>query len=144
MKAAIILAMLPVGIASSLLQRPEPAPVLSPQPVQVDTFKQRFEGSYPVHTFKERWWPGEGLPFDQRWAPVREIQPTVVRTITITKPPPAPAQEVVAAEPEPEPIPLPPRRPALRGKPRPTRVADICQRHGMHRVDYGRTWRCRK
>jgi len=142
MKATIILAMIPLGIAATFLPRwPDP------QPAVAETFVQRFEAVYPKHTFEERWWPGEGLPLPQASPPVDLLAPKVIRTIRITKDAVEPPQEVAAV---PEVVPLPePRpkiepRPVVKIKPRPIRVADICTRHGMHRVDYGRTWRCRR
>jgi hypothetical protein len=151
MRASVILAMIPLGIATTFLPRwPDP------QPAQAETFVQRFEAVYPKHTFEERWWPGEGLPFDQHWQPpqpgkgpaieqgsppVDLLAPKVVRTIRITRDAVELPQEVAAV---PEVVPLPEPRPSVRFKPRPIRVADICQRHGMHRVDYGKRWRCRK
>jgi hypothetical protein len=136
MRATVILAMIPLGIATAFLPRwPDP------QPAVAETFVQRFEAVYPKHTFEERWWPGEGLPLPQASPPVDLLAPKVIRTIRITKDAVEPPQEVSAV---PEVVPLPEPWPAIRLKPRSIRVADICQRHGMHRVDYGRTWRCRK
>jgi hypothetical protein len=148
MRAAVILAMIPLGIAATFLPRwPDP------QPAVAETFVQRFEAVYPKHTFEQRWWPGEGLPLPQASLQNDLLAPKVIRTIRITKADVEPPQEVSAVA---EVVPLPEPRPkganpsaGIGGsppkfKPRPTRVADICQRHGMHRVDYGKTWRCRR
>ena len=158
MRATIILAMIPLGVATAFLPRwPDPRPAVA------ETFVQRFEAVYPKHTFEERWWPGEGLPLPQASPPVDLLAPKVIRTIRITKDAVEPPQEVsgrsagegagpaaggarpsgvARANTEIEGRTVP--SPVLRIKPRPIRVADICTRHGMHRVDYGRTWRCRR
>jgi hypothetical protein len=134
MRASVILAMIPLGIATTFLPRwPDP------QPAQAETFVQRFEAVYPKHTFEERWQPVEALLEAQGSPPVDLLAPRVVRTIRITKDAVEPPREVAAV---PEAAHLPEHRPKI--KPRPIRVADICQRHGMHRVDYGKRWRCRK
>jgi len=137
MKATVILAMIPLGLATAFLPRGP-----DPQPAKAETFKQRFEAVYPKHTFEERWWPGEGLPDAQGSPPVDLLAPKVVRTIRITKDAVAPPQEVEPVAEAPLPVPRP--HTTIKPKVRPIRVADICARHGMHRVDYGRTWRCRK
>lgn len=65
--------------------------------------------------------------FHQRWEPVMSLPPaTVVRVVTQSVPVPEPARLAPAL---------------LRS--RPARL-DICTRHRMHKVYYGRTWRCRK
>jgi hypothetical protein len=148
MKATVILAMIPLGLATAFLPRwPDP------QPAKAETFKQRFEPVHPMHTFEERWQPVEALLEAQRSPPVDLLAPKVVRTIRITKDAVAPPQtdnsdivdnimsNVVGSRGD---LADMKRAPVLRPKPRPIRVADICARHGMHRVDYGRTWRCRK
>lgn len=140
MKAAVVLAIIPLGIAATLLPEPRSpftGPKIPPQ-AHADTFRERFEAVYPVHTFEQRWWPGEGVTFDERWAPVSRPGFRLIRTVPITKPPPEPIPEVGHEPP-----------PAARGvvphpKPRPTRVADICTQHGLRKVTTGRTWRCRK
>jgi len=137
MKATVILAMIPLGIAATFLPRwPDP------QPAQAETFAQRFETVYPKHTFEERWQPVEALLEAQRSPPVDSLAPKVVRTIRITKDALEPPQEVEPVAEAPLPVPRP--HTTIKPKVRPIRVADICARHGMHRVDYGRTWRCRK
>ena len=84
MRAAIILAMIPLGIATAFLPRwPDPQPAVAG--VRQDSFMARFEAVYPKHTFEERWWPGEGLPLPQASPPVDLLAPKVIRTIRITK-----------------------------------------------------------
>lgn len=161
MKSAItLLALIPLAIAATFLPEPK-LPYVGPRvppAAQADTFKQRFEPVYPRHTFAERWWPGDGsfapdpLTFEQRWAPVEQSWGRRVRTISITKPPDPPqeALEAIATA-----VPLPRERPShetplakmpgsIRPKPRPIRVADICSKHGMHKVVTGKSWRCRR
>jgi hypothetical protein len=163
MKATVILAMIPLGIAATFLPRwPDP------QPAVAETFVQRFEAVYPKHTFEERWWPGEGLPLPQASPPVDLLAPKVIRTIRITKDAVEPPQEV-AEVPLPRERPPPDnsdivdrimgnvvgsrgdladmeRAPVPRTRHRPNRVADICQRHGMHKqvTRGGKSWRCQR
>lgn len=118
----------------------------------------------PPFKFEARWEPVKEIPkpreltFEERWEPVRQlpqmlrqennlIEPRIipVRTISIRKEDVVPAVhveqvEVAAAEEIPLPVPRPqPRVRSIRKA-----QLDICQRHGMHRVDYGRRWRCRR
>jgi len=153
MKPALLLAMIPLAILGTLTPEPRSpwtggkTPTIAAQAGE-------------VNTFEERWWPGDGsfapnpLTFEQRWEPVEQAWGRRVKTITITKPPPEPSQEAVAAINNA--VPLPQARPGHgenstenrnflpKAKPRPTRVADICAKHGMRKVETGRTWRCRK
>lgn len=157
--AMTLLALIPLALAATFLPEPK-SPYVGPKvppAAQADSFKQRFEPVYPRHTFAERWWPGDGsfapdpLTFEQRWAPVEQTWGRRVKTISITKPPPEPPHEAVAAINTA--VPLPVARPGTGGnpppaaggsRPRPIRVADICTRHGMRKVETGRTWRCKK
>jgi hypothetical protein len=113
---------------------------------QSDIERDGFKRAYPVHTFEERWWPGEGLPVEQPKPYSDYPLIKVVKTVRITPPlpePPVMQPEIrTAVWHEPAEIPARVTRPAV--KPRPTRVADICARHGMRRVDYGKRWRCRR
>ena len=153
MKPVLLLAMIPLALMGTLT--PEPR---SPWTgVKTPTIAAQAQ---EVNTFEERWWPGDGsfapnpLTFEQRWAPVEQAWGRRVKTITITRPPPEPPQEAVAAINNA--VPLPQARSGHgenstenrnflpKAKPRPTRVADICAKHGMRKVETGRTWRCRK
>jgi len=153
-KPALLLAMIPLALMGTLTPEPRSpwtGPTQSPIAAQAGE----------VHTFVERWWPGdasfapEPLTFEQRWAPVEQTWGRRVRTILIVKPPPGPSQEALEAIATA--APLPRERPAYetplasmpgsaRPKPRPIRVADICARHGMHKqvTNGGKSWRCRK
>jgi len=153
MKPVLLLAMIPLALMGTLT--PEPR---SPWTgVKTPTIAAQAQ---EVNTFEERWWPGDGsfapnpLTFEQRWAPVEQAWGRRVKTITITRPPPEPPQEAVAAINNA--VPLPQARSGHgenstenrnflpKAKPRPIRVADICAKHGMRKVETGRTWRCRK
>jgi len=153
MKPALLLAMIPLALMGTLT--PEPR---SPWTgVKTPTIAAQAQ---EVNTFAQRWWPGDGsfapnpLTFEQRWEPVEQAWGRRVKTITITKPPPEPSQEAVVAinnaVPLPQARPRGENPPAAEGgshpkvKPRPIRVADICAKHGMRKVETGRTWRCRK
>ena len=154
MKPALLLAMIPLALMGTLTPEPRSpwtGPTQSPIAAQAGE----------VHTFVERWWPGdasfapEPLTFEQRWAPVEQTWGRRVRTIPITKSPPGASQEALEAIATA--APLPRERPAYetplanmpgsaRPRPRPIRVADICARHGMHKqiTNGGKSWRCRK
>lgn len=113
-------------------------------------------------TFEQRWEPVKQLPamvdhspreltFEERWEPVKpliqlqhkmdrleeELQPRIipVRTITVKQE----SVEVADATAE---TPLP--APRQKGRIIKKVSLDVCQRHGMHKVHYGRTWRCRR
>jgi hypothetical protein len=95
-----------------------------------------------VDTFNDRWWPAEGFPteplsFEDRWAPVELLLAKRVRVIPITMVRVAAAEPVLAIAEAIKDVPVPKERPAVP-------VRDVCSRHKMHRVDYGRTWRCRR
>jgi len=154
MKHAIWLAMIPLAILGTLTPEPR-SPYTGPRQSPIAAQAQE------VNTFEERWWPGDGsfapnpLTFEQRWEPVEQAWGRRVKTITITKPPPEPSQEAVAAINNAVPLPRPRSGQgensaesngvsSLRPKPRPIRVADICAKHGMRKVETGRTWRCRR
>jgi hypothetical protein len=142
MKHAIWLAMIPLAILGTLTPEPR-SPYTGPRQSPIAAQAQE------VNTFEERWWPGDGsfapnpLTFEQRWAPVEQAWGRRVKTITITKPPPEPSQEAVAAINTAVPLPELRSR-SMVAKPRPIRVADICTKHGMRKVETGRTWRCKK
>jgi hypothetical protein len=93
------------------------------------------------------------LPFGDRWAPTSPppaegVQ--TVRTVQFTFPPSR--GQAPPAEASSEGIPLPLERPQTTEQkvtPAPRvlrrRAGDgFCERHGLHRVDYGHTWRCRR
>jgi len=151
MRPALLLAMIPLALMGTLTPEPRSpwtGPTRSPIAAQAGE----------VNTFAERWWPGDGsfapqpLTFEQRWEPVEQAWGRRVKTITITKPPPEPSQEAVAAinnavplpRERPESVPLSSIPGSTHAKPRPIRVADICAKHGLRKVETGRTWRCRK
>lgn len=118
----------------------------------------------PVHTFEQRWEPVYRMPpmidasqggaikspkLLDRHIPLPDPIPDVnVRTITIKKI--DPTEELSPVEAPPPPMPRArPEEAAPTGAPlRRARVQkaslDLCQRHGMYKVHYGRTWRCRK
>lgn len=102
--------------------------------------------------------PAQGLTFQQRWEPVqplldlpplplpppkvnrelktdKEDPPRVItiRTISIRAAEPVQSVETV------DPAPVAPKARTIRRA-----SLDLCQRHGMHKVHYGRTWRCRR
>ena len=96
MKPALLLAMIPLALMGTLTPEPRSpwtGPTQSPIAAQAGE----------VHTFVERWWPGdasfapEPLTFEQRWAPVEQTWGRRVRTILIVKPPPGPSQEALEA-----------------------------------------------
>jgi len=151
MKPVLLLAMIPLALMGTLTPEPH-----SPWTgVKTPTIAAQAQ---EVNTFEERWWPGDGsfapnpLTFEQRWEPVEQAWGRRVKTITITKPPPEPSQEAVAAinnavplpRERPESVPLSQIPGSTHAKPRPIRVADICAKHGMRKVETGRTWRCRR
>jgi hypothetical protein len=74
--------------------------------------------------------------FNNRWLPTINLPPaTVIHEVQVTTSTLPPVSEVQQ--------PLPQSR-----RPHPAapsaRRGDICSRHGMKRVNYGRTWRCRR
>ena len=80
--------------------------------------------------------------------PPEILQPHVVRSIPITREQP----HVSAPPPQPKLAALKPQV-IEQDEPPPSRRryrrlnrggSDICSRHGMRKVDYGRTWRCRR
>jgi hypothetical protein len=84
----------------------------------------------PVQTESIRAARLDETTFRARWAPIADLPPaTVVRIVE---------REVVATEPELEPAPV-------LHKPTHIRRAslDVCARHGMRKVNYGKRWRCR-
>ena len=126
--------------------------------------------AYPVHTFEERWEPVRRMPpmidlsnktdrIDPRLLAPRgdllDAPVKIIRTIPITRESETqsrPREATVEPEKEPEPrgdvqsdvpVPLPVARPHVR-KIRTVSVDNICTRHGMRKVVYGRTWRCRR
>jgi hypothetical protein len=141
MRTTILLAMLPLALAGTLLPEPR-SPYTG---VKTPTIAAH---AGEVHTFAERWWPGDGsfaaepLTFEQRWAPVEQTWGRRVKTISIRQTAPEPSQEAVAAINTA--VPLPEPRPTVQAKPRPIRVANICEKHGLRKVETGRTWRCRR
>ncbi len=125
MKPVLLLAMIPLAILGTLTPEPR-SPYTGPKqsvPAQAGIAAQAQE----VHTFAERWWPGDGsfapnpLTFEQRWEPVEQAWGRRVKTITITKPPPEPSPAAVAAINTAVPLPEPRSR-AMVAKPRPIRV----------------------
>ena len=116
----------------------------------------------PALTFEQRWEPVKQLPpmidkspreltFEERWEPVRrlpqmlnyereEFAPRIipVRTIPI-RPEPVRLASVEPVAPVVQKVVTETRKVSKR-----VAVLDICQRHGMRKVHYGRTWRCRK
>jgi hypothetical protein len=99
----------------------------------------------PVDTFNDRWWPAEGFPtepltFEDRWAPVELLLAKRVRVVPIVMMRVATSEPVRAIAEAIKDPPVPRERPAVQAAP----VRDVCSRHGMHRVDYGKTWRCRR
>ena len=68
------------------------------------------------------------------------ITPTVVRSIPIVK-----ADEAVVARHEPPDIyPEPPQRAAARPRRAAINATDICARHRLRKVHYGKRWRCQR
>ena len=159
MKPALLLAMIPLALMGTLTPEPR-SPWTGVKSPAISAIAAR---AGEVNTFAERWWPGDGsfapnpLTFEQRWEPVEQAWGRRVKTITITRPPPEPSQEAVAAInnavplPEPKPNSVSGKTNSVSGKPnsvkpRPIRVADICAKHGLRKVETnsGRSWKCRK
>jgi hypothetical protein len=119
MKYLLALGALPVALAWAF--KPAPPPI---KPKLVQT-----EGVTAARM--------DDTSFSLRWRPVGELPPAIEvhhapRRVVVDS---AGADQVVS----PPATRLPPRR--LRS--RIVRL-DICQRHNMRRVNYGRTWRCRR
>jgi len=70
--------------------------------------------------------------FRARWSSVGDLPPaTVIRNVEISQPP--------------APVAKPPRaRVRVVRTRRASLTLDLCQRHKMHKVYYGRRWRCRR
>jgi hypothetical protein len=69
--------------------------------------------------------------FRTRWLPVGDLAPAVmIQAVVEERTPDLPPVETVL--------------PQLRRTKRAALHLDLCQRHGMHRVNYGRRWRCRR
>lgn len=123
-----------VGIWT-LLTMPWPQGPLQPAPVPAP-MQASPEPLVPQRDAVEARWPLTLLPEERR-----------VRVIPITRPPPAPEPPApVAPAPVPTPVAAQADQPAMPVPPRRKRmvVSDVCMRHGMQKVHYGRTWRCRK
>jgi hypothetical protein len=107
---------------AAALSRPAPA---APPPVQkLVTTEGVTLRRMDDNTFRRRWTPVNDMPATT----VKEVHYLVVQT----------GEEVGSAGAV-SAVTLPSRR--LRT--RPVRL-DICQRHNMRKVNYGRTWRCRR
>jgi len=140
----VLFVMIAFGTVSTLWPGPKAS---GDQWTQSDQNRDKFGRVWPKHTFDERWWPGEGLPFQQPSPSSDFSLVRVVKTIRITPAPPEPPQEVQpvlrqavwqdTVEVEEKSAP-PPRRTVRKAS------LDICARHRMRKVHYGRTWRCRR
>lgn len=134
------------------------------------TFEQRWEPVRQLPPMIDKS-PRE-LTFEERWAPVRQlpIMPPgkadrdetppqgVVRAFRVTRQvegmipgatPILPTHAFIKTEMATvEPVPVKVDAPTLPVQPKVRSIRkaslDICAKHGMRRVDYGRTWRCRK
>jgi hypothetical protein len=118
----IALGVLPLLVFGTVgLSRPAPAapPVIAKPVITEGVTMRRMDDS----TFRRRWMPVNDMPATT----VTEVHYLVVR-----------ADEAVGTVSE---AVEPPPRHRLR-----TRAVrlDICQRHNMRKVNYGRTWRCRR
>ena len=121
--AALLLAVLPLVLfgGPAAVSRPTaPVPV---KPVQV-------EGVRVIRM--------DANTFRGRWMPINDMPPATVIHEVQLKGGDAP-QEITG---KPVEVARPP--PAVRIVKRAALRQDICSRHGMHKVTYGRTWRCRK
>ena len=120
----LALATLPLLVfGAHAVSRPSPSPPVVPTLIQTEgvTVRRMDEG-----TFRVRWMPVNDMPAST----VREVHYLVVG-----------GEEVVGAVSGAAIRTAPPSRHRLRTRPA---GLDICQRHGMRRVDYGKRWRCRR
>jgi len=129
MRAMVILAMLPLGILSTVgLPR---APASSPEVVAVAVTTEGVRRvAMDTRTFSARWLPVHGLP------------PMTLAAKRIPEHIPG------AVDPLPEGYrPQPKAQPKIQFRPRATRQgSNVCTRHGMHKqvTRGGRSWRCRR
>ena len=120
--ATLALSVLPVLVAGAVaFSRPAPqaAPKPAPPAVRVIPLDTR--------TFDRRW-PANALPQENRVQSIRVAG-------EIPLPTARPAVDEGAASPSPPPARVV-RRAALR--------QDLCARHGLRKVSYGKRWRCRR
>jgi len=120
----VSLAALPLLVfGAAAVSRPSPSPPVVPTLIQTEgvTVRRMDDG-----TFRGRWMPVADMPATT----VREVHYLVVG-----------GEEVVGAVSGAAIRTAPPSRHRLRTRPA---GLDICQRHGMRRVDYGNRWRCRR
>jgi len=118
--ATLALSVLPVLVAGAVaFSRPAPPVVSKPAPQAVRVIP------LDTRTFDQRW-PANALPQENRVQSIR-----VAGEIPLARP----AVDESAASPSPPPARVV-RRAALR--------QDLCARHGMRKVTYGKRWRCRR
>jgi len=93
----------------------------------------------PVRTENVRVIRMDATTFRGRWMPINDMPPATVIHEVQLKGGDALSQEITG---KPVEVARPP--PAVRIVKRAALRQDICSRHGMHRVTYGKRWRCRK
>src|SRR6185436_20011005 len=130
MRIVIAFAALPLLVfGAAAVSRPAPAPPVVPTQVQT-------EGVRVIRM--------DSVTFRARWMPVYEMLPATevrYRTQTVGREGAVGGEGVVAGTVPGAVVSEPPPRHRLRS--RPARL-DICARHNMRRVNYGKRWRCRR
>lgn len=132
-RASVILAMLPLVLFSTIW-RPHQVP--APKPVNTATVT--------VAKAKDvRVVPLDTRTFDARWRTITDTntppQTIMVRTERIVQ---APNSNTDVEQEDYVPLPAARHKVIIRHSPQTRR--DICARHGMRKVHYGKRWRCRR
>jgi hypothetical protein len=137
----ILLAMVPLGLAAvGSYGKPQKPPAPAPTVIEPPADPPAMSRAVKTDSFRAPQ-PAITTAFKTDVAPFKGAR---IETFT---PPVLVERPAVKEEVRPPPLPLagPPPPPQVKKK---TRLAyrsdDICTRHGMHRVDYGRRWRCRR
>jgi len=123
--AALLLAVIPLVLCGGPVAVSRPTAPVPVKPVATESVTARRSDVGTFHA---------------RWRPMYDVPPATVIHEVQLKGGDAP-QEFTGKPVEAVARPLPPARLVRRAALRPT---DVCTRHGMHKVTYGRTWRCRK
>jgi hypothetical protein len=117
MKYMLALGVLPAALAA-WVTKPAPAPI---KPKLVQT-----EGITAARI--------DDASFSLRWRPVSELPPASVRHAFKGNMADSAGTEAEAPQ---------PKAPSRRLRSRPARL-DLCGRHGMRKIHYGKRWRCRR
>ena len=130
----VALATLPALVfGAHAVSRPSPSPPIVPQLVQTEGVRVvRLD----TRTFRARWMPVYDMPI----AVARtDVHQTVGATVSAHHEPATfrevPVRVLTRTPPE------PPSRHRLRSR---SASLDVCARHNMRRVNYGKRWRCRR